>query len=511
MGPRLNSDVDTWPLVGRGRELSALTAALTSGRGAVITGPAGVGKTTLAMAGLQLAEERGLAVARSTATHASRGLPFGALASILPPDPADDRVSRDDPGQLLRRYAREVAAGASGRAMVVFVDDAHLLDNGSATLIHQLVLNRTATVLVTVRSGEAAPDPVVALWKDGPAERIEVGVLRPAAIEELLASVLGGPVDAASLGQLAHHAQGNPMVLRELVSGALETGTLADDGGIWRLRGALRPTARLVELVALRLGDLSGPEHAVLEPLALGEPLELGRAGPAGQSRGGRQFRAQRPDLQPDGRPPGPGVAGSPGLRRRGPGRPQRAARAGHLPVAGRGDRVGRRAAPGRRPAAGLAPAGGRRRQRRAADRRGQRRAGPARPSAGRTAGRAAIEEGDGEGGGFEARFVAAEAAHFQGLGQAEDELAALAAAAATDAERASVALLRFDNAFFLRGRTDLRLIDDVAGSITDPVWRGELVSRRLFVRGVNSGPRAAVAAGSPLVHPSSSALAPNR
>ena len=63
---------------------------------------------------------------------------------------------------------------------------------------------------------------------------------------------------------------------------------------------------------------------------------------------------------------------------------------------------------------------------------------------------RAAIAEGAG----FEARFVAAEAAHFQGRpDQAEHELAALAADATSDAERARVALLRFDNAYFLRGR----------------------------------------------------------
>jgi hypothetical protein len=88
--------------------------------------------------------------------------------------------------------------------------------------------------------------------------------------------VLGAPVDAASVRQLADHCRGNPMVLRELVSGALERGALAADGGIWRLRGGLRPTARLVELVALRLGDLSAAERAVLELVAVGEPLGQG-------------------------------------------------------------------------------------------------------------------------------------------------------------------------------------------------------------------------------------------
>ena len=127
-----------WPLVGRGEELSRLTAALVARRGAVITGPAGAGKTTLAMMCLQLVRDQKMSVARMTATHASQRLPFGTLAPILPPDPAVDRLSRDGHGQLLRFYARAVTSRAEGRPLVVFVDDAHLLDDGSATLVHQL-------------------------------------------------------------------------------------------------------------------------------------------------------------------------------------------------------------------------------------------------------------------------------------------------------------------------------------------------------------------------------------
>ena len=92
-----------------------------------------------------------------------------------------------------------------------------------------------------------------------PAERIEVGALDDATIEELLASALGGPVDAATVRELADHSRGNPMFLRELVSGALETRALVDAGGLWCLAGALSPTVRLAELVALRLGDLNQP------------------------------------------------------------------------------------------------------------------------------------------------------------------------------------------------------------------------------------------------------------
>jgi hypothetical protein len=73
---------------------------------------------------------------------------------------------------------------------------------------------------------------VVALWKDGLAERIEVGALGDAAIEELRVPVLGAPMDAASVLVFADRSRGNPLYLRELVTGAVKTGALAEQGGI---------------------------------------------------------------------------------------------------------------------------------------------------------------------------------------------------------------------------------------------------------------------------------------
>jgi hypothetical protein len=82
--------VELWPLVGRNREPAQLSAAVIAHRGALITGPAGVGKTTLATVCLQVGQDRGMSLNRTTATRASLGLPFGAFASIVPPDPGDD-------------------------------------------------------------------------------------------------------------------------------------------------------------------------------------------------------------------------------------------------------------------------------------------------------------------------------------------------------------------------------------------------------------------------------------
>src|ERR1700677_3315543 len=143
--------VKAWPLVGRSNEIALVTAAVSENRSAVVIGPAGVGKTSLGSACLQLAQKGGMKLAQTTATHSSRRLPFGAFASILPPVQIDDALFRGDRPDLVQRYVQVVVESARGRPLFIFVDDAHLLDDGSATLLHQLALRRSAAILATVR------------------------------------------------------------------------------------------------------------------------------------------------------------------------------------------------------------------------------------------------------------------------------------------------------------------------------------------------------------------------
>src|SRR5690606_37970613 len=110
-----------------------------------------------------------------------------------------------------------------------------------------------ATVIVTVASGEPAPDPIAALWKDGLAERIDLAGLGPRAVADLLTANLGGPVDPAAVVELTDRSGGNVLFLRELVLGAQNDGSLINDNGLWRLVGPLSPSARLSELVEARL------------------------------------------------------------------------------------------------------------------------------------------------------------------------------------------------------------------------------------------------------------------
>ena len=264
-----------WPLVGRAREISRLKDSLRQRRGAVITGPAGVGKTALAHVGLDFAHDEGMSIAAVAGTEAARPHPFGAFASLLHHEV--DPLGPESHAEMLRRYTHELLDDAGRRPLLVFVDDAHLLDDGSSMLVHQLAQTRSATVLACVLPpGPASPgssDPVVALWKDLGAERIELGPLDAPEVEELLIAVLGGPVDDMSVRQIAERALGIPLFVHELVAGAVAEGTLRDENGVWRLHGPLRPTARLVELVTRRLTGLTAAEREALELTAIGEPL----------------------------------------------------------------------------------------------------------------------------------------------------------------------------------------------------------------------------------------------
>ena len=266
---------ERWPLVGRSTEISQLRTSISGRRGAVIVGPAGVGKTALATLGLEFGRERGMAVALVSGTAAARPYPFGAFASLLHRD--SDLVGPESHADQLRRYMHELLDDAGPRPLLVLVDDAHLLDDGSASLVHQLVLAGAATVLACVHSSprpaQPGPDPMVVLWKDYGAARIELGPLDGPAVEDLLLAVLGGPIDTVSLRQIAERSLGDPLFLHELVTGALDNGSLREESGIWRLRGPLQPTARLVDLVTTRLGNLSDAERHALELSALGGPL----------------------------------------------------------------------------------------------------------------------------------------------------------------------------------------------------------------------------------------------
>lgn len=263
-----------WPLVGRRKELALVAEALSQPgtSGVVLVGAAGVGKTRLARAALPAAEADGWVARWAAATRAAASIPLGAVAHLLPAVGEAD----ENRFELFRRAAAHLVKGADGARLALGVDDAHLLDDVSAALVHQLAATAAAFVVVTVRSGVQVPDPVVALWKDGLAERVEVQPLDRGESDELAGAGLGGQVDGTTLCDLWQLTRGNPMFLRELIAGGLDSGALSQSARVWRWAGPVTAAPRLVELVETRLGRLDPQERDLLELLAFGEPLGAG-------------------------------------------------------------------------------------------------------------------------------------------------------------------------------------------------------------------------------------------
>ena len=75
-----------WPLAGRREELREMSRLFdVGGRGLILAGPAGVGKTRLALELLARVEATGGRTVRVIGTRAAAGIPLGAFASVLPP------------------------------------------------------------------------------------------------------------------------------------------------------------------------------------------------------------------------------------------------------------------------------------------------------------------------------------------------------------------------------------------------------------------------------------------
>jgi len=257
-----------WPLTGRVEELRYVRAAIRGTGGVVLAGAAGVGKTRLARDALALPQPSGTIVHWATATASARALPLGAFAGLVElPDGVE-------PARLVREALRAVCR-VGGRVLVA-VDDAHLLDDLSAALVHRLVLNEAADVVVTVRTGEPAPDAVTALWKDGHLPRLEIQPLTENETASLVAAALGGGVEAAGAARMWALTRGNVLYLRHLVAGERAAGRLRMIDGIWQWEGRPWVTPALAELVAERTGGMRAPVRQVLDVLALAEPLEVG-------------------------------------------------------------------------------------------------------------------------------------------------------------------------------------------------------------------------------------------
>ena len=76
-------------------------------------------------------------------------------------------------------------------------------------------------------------------------------------VADLLAEMLGGPVDSPSADRLWRLSAGNALMLRELVIAAHASGEMTQSYGIWRWTGRLELAPSLTDLIDARIGQLT--------------------------------------------------------------------------------------------------------------------------------------------------------------------------------------------------------------------------------------------------------------
>jgi DNA-binding CsgD family transcriptional regulator/tetratricopeptide (TPR) repeat protein len=471
----------------------------------VLAGAAGVGKTRLAAAAAESAAGMGFSLAKAVATRGVTPVPFGPFAPFLP---LAGQSTPDLLGLLQLASDAILARASTAGKLLLTVDDAQFLDEGSAALVHQLVREPACGVLITVRTPGPAPEAVTALWKDGLAERIDLRPWDEAQTEAVLVAYLGGPVASGTVRRLWELSQGNALYLRELLIGAMDSGTLRCDGGIWSLARPLTTVGRLVELVSARLASLTPGTVAVLELLAVGEPLGVPvlekLTDPAGVEEAEAQGLVQ---LSADGR--------------------RTLARLAH-PIYGEVLRSSMPRSRLRRISASLAEAiavtGARRRDDLLLLGRWQLDSGSAREAgiltqAAQRAGemfdfglsaklaQAALDAS----GGVDAGLVLGEAMFRSGQHhEAEAVLAEVAASCQTDRDRARIASARAHNFANLLGDPDaaMAVLAETLAVVTDTAPRLQLLGRQAAIKVLEPDPEAALAAAAPLLASDDDAMA---
>ncbi|GAA4840715.1 hypothetical protein GCM10023201_33510 [Actinomycetospora corticicola] len=255
------------PVVGREDLLAAIRGRLDDpDRGwlLIVTGEAGIGKTSLLRAARAEARLRGAAVGAGTWDEV--GSPLAAWTEgfrglgVVPPAPGEPEL-----GRTIRRV---LAARADDVPLLLTLDDAHRADSasrGALLALARLGLPPGVVLLAAAREPDAVAHPA---WEDTRADLVRhpgvaelpVGALDARAVAALLA-LRHAPPDAGSVPDLLARSAGVPLHLVALLD--LGPGTAG------RVPDRLRP------LLAHQLGQLPAPCREVLEALAVLAPIDV--------------------------------------------------------------------------------------------------------------------------------------------------------------------------------------------------------------------------------------------
>ncbi|GIJ64092.1 ATP-binding protein [Virgisporangium aurantiacum] len=251
------------PFAGRAAELSQVLDAVlpvpTGGLVAVaVSGEAGIGRSRLLVEATDRLRSRGWRVLAVPGDRLQRRIPYGTLAAAvraLQPDNAYtdglraetvaalEAGSGSDFARACATTTRLLAALSAAGPLVVVADDVADLDEDCLTLF-TVVLSRLApaplAVLLSTRSHLAEPSPaaeelLARLAEGAELVPLELGVLTPEQIADVVTPALGGRPDDTLAAQLHLRADGNPFFAIEIARSLAGSGLLTRAGDAVRL------------------------------------------------------------------------------------------------------------------------------------------------------------------------------------------------------------------------------------------------------------------------------------
>jgi DNA-binding CsgD family transcriptional regulator len=243
----------------------------------LMAGP-GVGKTSVTDAVREkLAAE--MTVLRIHGSSSLAKVPYGVLApytSGLAPEEADSPVAvlRAVWAHFQELKGNSNLKGGTDAPVLLVVDDAHHLDDATASMVVDMTSAGWATVLASGRPRPGLPAALNQLWYDGLAERIDLRPLSGEQVREVVEHKLQGTVPVSTVQSLWSASGGNPQLLDCLLNDATAAGTLVQRNGIWVLLGPLPADGpQLSDLVVKDLLRRTPEEQDALKVIALAEPV----------------------------------------------------------------------------------------------------------------------------------------------------------------------------------------------------------------------------------------------
>lgn len=262
-------------VVGRERVLEEVLQSLAGtaqGAGCVLVGESGIGKTVVMQHALRFLGDGTFVVQVRGSEFAAR-TPFGALTFLL--SDLDPELS-SHPVMILRGLTDLIKERAAGRPVLLAVDNAEELDEFSAMVLTQMVLNRSAGMLVAFRDFSSAPGEFTGLWRDGILTRVDLEPLTVLETAAYLSSLLGGKVSRAAAAAIHRYAGGNPQLLSLAASDFQDSGRLRLHNGSWVLiPGDDVRGGRAVSSVLNSLDGLTAAQTELLQLLSMAGSLPL--------------------------------------------------------------------------------------------------------------------------------------------------------------------------------------------------------------------------------------------